>query len=53
VFGLSRWNVVVKQQVDLANASILSFWKSEPTPLVAEEIDSGVEESSLYAPVPG
>ena len=36
ILELSRWNFVIKQQVDLAERAVLRFRKTEPTPYVAK-----------------
>lgn len=43
VLELPRRHFVLKQDIDLAERTILGFWKTEPAPEVAEQIRSSVE----------
>ena len=46
-------DLVVEQDVDLAERAVLGLRKTEPTPDDAEKVGSCVEETGLSAPVPG
>lgn len=46
-------DLVLKHEVNLAEGATFRLGESVPTPDVAEEIGSGVKETSLGTPVPG
>lgn len=50
---LARWDLVLEQQVDFTERSVLRLGQSEPTPEEAKEVCAGVEEGGLCAPIPG
>lgn len=52
VLELSRRNVVVEHEVNLAKVPILGLRQAEPAPQIAEQICAGVKEACLGAPVP-
>lgn len=45
--------MIVKEQVDLAESSVLSLRESEPAPDIAKKVGPCVEKTSFGAPVPG
>lgn len=51
-FELPCRDLVVEKNVDLTERPILCFWKTEPTPNIAKQVCSGVEERALCSPVP-
>jgi hypothetical protein len=53
VLKFSGWDMVVEHKVDLAEAAVLGFGKTEPAPDIAEEVGTGVEEACFGSPVPG
>lgn len=53
VLKLPSRNVVVEQQVNLTECTVLGLWKPEPTPDIAYEICPSIEESGLGSPAPG
>jgi len=52
VLELPCGDLVLKEQVDLAERAVLGFREAEPAPEVAQEVGSGVEQTSLGSPVP-
>ena len=53
ILELSRRDLVIEEQVDLTERSVLGFWEAVPAPDVAEQIRAGVEETGFGSPVPG
>jgi hypothetical protein len=53
IFEHSRWNVIIKQQVNLAECAVLGLGKAEPAPDVAKKVGAGVKETSFGSPIPG
>lgn len=53
ILEFPRGNVVVEQQIDLAECAVLGLGKAEPAPDVAEKVCASVEKASLGSPIPG
>ena len=45
-------DLVLKEKINLAEASALGLRETEPAPEVAEQVSTGVEQGSLASPIP-
>lgn len=52
VLELSRWNAVVKEQINLTKSAVFGLRKAEPAPNIAQQVRASVKEARLGSPVP-
>lgn len=53
ILELSRRNVIIKEQVNLAKRAVLGLGKAVPAPNIAEKVGACVKEPGFGSPIPG